>query len=169
MKRLVMVLGVLAILAAGVTFGLAQTVHAKGGGKNMVVDVVITFFTPNTLEKACALDRGERAYNQGDVYAEGQFGLADPIGVFHSQSVSTELPGTCGFFVTRVFRIFERGDIFGSFLAEPGFFDERVGTTGAITGGTGDFRKISGGEMVVTFDPSVTARFTLKFNKKPKK
>ena len=72
MKKLLIVLGVVAVLATVLSVRAATSpANATGQGNQLVVDSVITFATD--FSAGAGRDEGERAYGEADVYEEGQY------------------------------------------------------------------------------------------------
>ena len=136
MKKLLMVLGVMALLAAALSVTAATT--TADDDDKLVVDVDSTFI-PST---SFLLAKGELGYVEGDVFEEGQTGVAAPIGKLIGSFVATEPVGTRGSFNHWVYRIFGEGDIHVAHVREDAAGNPPF--EGAITGGTGEFEGEAG-------------------------
>ena len=155
MKRLLIVLGVVALAAVAVSVTAASNLSATAPNQ-LVVDWVFKFITPGGSD---TLDKGERQYGEFDLFAEGTVGIEERIGEGKWDLVSTEPVGISGWYESESFHIFGQGVI------------EIVGVgppwEGAIVGGTGDFAGASG-EYSTECEFEGFCRITLTFTKPPK-
>lgn len=136
MPRLLTILSVVALLAAGISLGVIRSVHAIQGTREMVVDSMTTFLTPGGSQ---TLAKGDRLYAEGVLFSEGTAGARRPIGEFKADVAATERVGISGGFSRMVFIIAGEGQIHFSVIATAG-----EPTEGVITGGTGRFRRVTG-------------------------
>ena len=151
MKKIIMVLGVVALLVvAAVSMGVA---NAKPGGQELMVDAVITNLTPGS---SSTLNKGETLYVEFDLFRQGDAG-GEVIGEgdFMGMSTAGNVSGAMGLFV---YRIDDIGEIHVSAGSGTGVDPE--GRIGAIIGGTGIYRgvtgeyhhkSVGGGELHITF------------------
>ena len=157
MKRLHIVLGVVALMAVAVSVTAATNLSAAAPNQ-LVVDGVVTFI----IDPSSAIGKGEQGYFEGDVFEEGQFGVSPPIGEFKGSFVSTEGIGPGASIGKTVWRISDEGDIWVARVFDDSLTPE---FEGAIIGGTGRFAGASGeySATIVSFDPFVfRATFTFK-------
>ena len=140
MKRLLMVLGVLALLAGVLTVTLATTVGAQGPGPQPLTLVVVVDFDP-PFSSICVtpfpcltsqLGKGVRTV-QVWVLKDTE---GNTIGKYTFDAVSTEDIGTQGWYGHDSFTIDGEGVIEGISHGTPWL--------GAIIGGTGKFAGVSG-------------------------
>ena len=160
-KWVLRILGVVALLVAALSVTAAN--NAKKAPKQLVVDFAGTVLVPSG---SGLMDVGELGYFAGEVYEEGQFGVAAAlIGEFKRSFVATEGVGTAGSIGQAVFR-FGEGDIYVSDvfdIPEPGVFRFQ----GVITGTNGEFRLASGEFSAISIAPGppVVIRATFTFNR----
>ena len=154
MNKIIAAMGVVAILAAMIfSIGL---VSAKSGGQELNVDVRTTFFTETTGD----LPEGGMVHVKQDIFAEGDVG-GTVIGQVNIMVMATEPVGVNQAMGLYVYKIFGKGEIYVS--TGPSNSRDPDGTTGAITGGTGQFRGISGESNFKT-EPLVGSSVNFKFN-----
>ena len=151
MKKIIMVLGVVALLAvAAVSMGVA---NAKPGGQELKVDALITTISPGPSP---ALAKGATLYVEFDLFRQGDAGNeVVGEGDFMGMSTAGNVSEAMGLFV---YRLDGKGDIHVSSGAGTGLAPE--GRIGAIIGGTGIYRGVTGeyhhkavggGEIHITF------------------
>ena len=70
MKNLLIVLGVLSILSAGISFAVTSSANAEDGGHELVLEAVVTFITGNSS----TLAKGKVLYAELDLFREGKVG-----------------------------------------------------------------------------------------------
>ena len=152
MKRLLIVLGVVALAAVAVSVTAASNLSAAAPNQ-LVLDYVGTFVTPGGTD---TLAKGERQYGEFDLFAEGTVGIEERIGEGKWDLVATEPVGTFGWYESETFHIFGQGVI------------EVVGTglpwEGAIIGGTGVFSGASGEYSGICEGFEGFCRVTFTFN-----
>ena len=145
-----------AIRALALSVKAATTVEAKAR-KQLVVDTVFRF---STTGATLTLDKGERFYEEFDLFVEGTFGTEEEeqIGEGKWYGVSTEPAGTEGWWESMTIQFFDEDVIEGVDTALP--------WKGAIIGGTGVFAGASGEYSGIELggDPSVS-RITFTFQK----
>ena len=157
MKRVLRILGVVALLVAAVSVTAAN--NAKKAPKTLVVDVVRTFHAhPGVIPEP---DKGALYFSEMDVYVGGTFGTADQelIGEGKWSGVHTEVGGLSGFWESMTIHIDGRGVIEG--------LDTGAGSSwkGAIIGGTDDFAGASGEYSGIFIGPPQHSRITFTFKK----
>lgn len=154
MNKIIAAMGVVAILAAMIfSIGL---VSAKPGGQELNVDVRTTFATGTTG----GLPEGKMVHVKQDIFAEGDAG-GTVIGQVNIMVMSTEPVGVNQAMGLFVYKIFGKGEIYVS--TGPSNSSSPDGTTGVITGGTGQFRGVSGESNFKTV-AGVGSSVTFKFN-----
>lgn len=127
-----------AFLAVLLPKGSASTASAQTPA-GVKVDFVSTFITPMATVD---LDKGERDYGEADLFRPGESDGGTPIGQFKWIGIATEPPGTHGLLFWGYARIFGKGEIHVSVVAE---VQDGVRTgRGVITGGTGAYRGVEG-------------------------
>ena len=147
MKRLVIVLGVLALLAGGLSVTLAATVGAQGKGpqpKTLVVDIgPLIFVSPDF---SINLDRGLRTTSEFELLDIG----GNIIGDYIFDAVSTEPAGTGGWYGSDHFHILGEGVIEGVSHGPP-WQGAIIGGTGIFAGARGEYSGV-GGHVTFTFE-----------------
>ncbi len=145
MKRLLVILGVFALLAAGLSATLAAAVGAQGTGpqpKTLVVDYGSRIFT--SPDNSTNLDKGSRTYQVWELRdTEG-----DLIGEVKFDAVATEPAGTPGWYGHESFNIFGEGVIEGLSQGPTPWRGAFIGGTGMFAGAIGEY---SGSGVRVTF------------------
>ena len=132
MKRLLIVLGVLALLAGGLSLTLATTVGAHGTGPPPKTLVVVYGSLIFASDGTANVDKGLRVYQEWELWdTEG-----DIIGEVKFDAVVTEPAGTPGWYGPESFDIFGEGVIEG--------LSQGLPWRGVIIGGTGIFAGASG-------------------------
>lgn len=151
MKRIIMVLGVMALLAvAVVSMGVA---NGAPGGRELIMDALVVEISPGV---STTLDKGQTEYVELDLFEEGDAGGV-AIGEGDGMSMATEPMGVAGTMGLFVYEIFGEGEIPVS--SGPGLAGDPGGRTGAIIGGTGLYRGTTGEHNVTFIEGVITINF----------
>ena len=156
-KVAIMVLGAMALLVvAVVSIGVA---NGAAGGQELIVDAFVPEQIPGP---SITLGKGEDEYAKLVLYEEGNAGGV-AVGKGAAMLIATEPVNVHGIMGLFVYEIFGKGEIHIS--AGPGTPRDPGGRIGAIIGGTGTYRGVTGEYHHVAVDDPVTfLRITFKFN-----